>query len=227
MSQLHLHHLRQSRSFRILWLLEELGLDYQLTSYERHHGLAPNSLKQIHPLGKAPILIDGEKKLVESAVIIEYLIDHYDGKQQTTLENLVNHKTLRPNYGTPDYENYRYWLHFAESSLMSLMVMNLMLDTVLVKSPFPIKPITKILRSNVKKGYLDSSLNAQLDWIDQHLAKNVWFAGDSFSGADIQMAFGLDSRAEQGKIDSKYANIHNWLKKCQTRPAYQRATDKK
>lgn len=232
MSNLHLHHLRQSRSFRILWLLEELGLDYQLTSYERHHGLAPKSLKQIHPLGKAPILLDSEKKLVESAVIIEYLIDHYDSNEKNLthselLASQVKGKNLRPDYGTPEYENYRYWLHFAESSLMPLLVMQLMLDTMLAKSPFPIKPITKMLRGNVKKGYLDNSLNAQLVWIDQHLGKNAWFAGDSFSGADIQMAFGLDSRVEQGKIDPKYANIHNWLKKCQARPAYQRAAAKK
>lgn len=243
--QLHLHHLKQSRSVRIIWLLEELGLTYQLTSHDRKNGLAPERLKAIHPLGKAPILQVKAKEntpeitLVESAVIIEYLIDYYDSNSNDldsealtdeniaisheSLTHMVTNKQFRPDYGTPEFEQYRYWLHFAESSLMPLLVMQLMLDTMIKKSPLPIKPISKMLKKGIDNSYLQHSLQSQLAWIDKHLANHDWFAGHRFSGADIQMAFGLDSRAKQGKIDEKYVNIHNWLKKCYARPAYQKA----
>lgn len=229
--QLHLHHLKQSRSFRIIWLLEELGQEYQLTSYERKNGLAPKRLKEIHPLGKAPILQekgqDGEKTLVESAVIIEYLIDHYDNEKTLAHSELIAStvmgKKLRPDYGTPEFEQYRYWLHFAESSLMPLLVMKLMLETMVKKSPLPIKPISKLLKKGIDTSYLNDSLQGELAWIDKHLAKNDWFAGDSFSGADIQMAFGLDSLNKQEPLDKNYTNIANWLKKCHARPAFQKA----
>lgn len=244
---IHLHHLKQSRSFRIIWLLEEMGIDYQLTTYERKNGLAPKRLKEIHPLGKAPILQDnlqdkphdslenqrhdsiakGDKTLVESAVIIDYLIDHYDTTANPLnpelLASLTNGKQFRPDYGTPAYDSYRYWLHFAEGSLMPLLVMQILLDTMVKKSPLPIRPISKMLKKGIDTSYLSQSLQSELVWIDQHLAKHDWFAGEQFSGADIQMAFGLDGLNNQQPLDNNYPNIANWLKKCHIRPAYQKA----
>ena len=230
MSKLHLHHLEKSRSFRILWLLEELELPYQLTKYERHHGLAPKSLQKIHPMGKAPILQDNGKTLIESANIIEYLIDNYDQStdQQDAqpISQLVLNKKFRPDYGSEAYEQYRYWLHFTESSLMPLLIIRLIFATMIEKSPIGIKQVAKLLKSGIDKSYLNHSLTEQLKMLDKHLGSNEWLAGNQFSGADIQLEFGINAMQETHSLEAKYANIHNWLKKCQARPAYQKAVDK-
>lgn len=230
MSTLHLHHLQESRSFRIIWLLEELGLSYQLTKYERHHGLAPKSLQQVHPMGKAPILQDAQKTLIESAHIIEYLIDHYDQaatKQgDDAISSLVTNKKFRPDYGSDAYEQYRYWLHFTESSLMPLLIIRLVFATMINKSPIGIKHVAKLLKSGTEKSYLSPSLTEQLNLLDGHLAKNEWLAGSQFTGADIQLEFAINAMAKANGLASKYANIHNWLNKCHTRPAYQQALAK-
>lgn len=238
MSTCHLHHLENSRSFRILWLLEELGIPYQLTTYERDRGLAPKSLEKVHPMGKAPILQDGDQTLVESAVIIEYLIDHYDRTDSAkesleasqvptkSISDLVMHKRLRPDYGTPAYEQYRYWLHFTESSLMPLLIIRLVFGKAVTQSPLGIRQIAKVLKKGVEKSYLTPSLTKQLDMLDQHLGKHPWVAGQQFSGADIQLEFGIHALELTHALPNKYANLHNWLKKCQNRPAYQRAVDK-
>lgn len=230
MSKLHLHHLEASRSFRILWLLEELQLPYQLTKYERHHGLAPKTLQKVHPLGKAPILQDDQQTLIESANIIEYLIDHYDQhetqQQVQGVEQLVLNKNFRPDYGSDAYEQYRYWLHFTESSLMPMLIIRLVFTTMINKSPLGIKQIAKLLKSGIEKSYVTPSLTEQLNMLDRHLAVNAWLAGNQFTGADIQLEFGINAMAKTGGLSSKYANIHNWLKKCQARPAYQQALEK-
>lgn len=230
MATLHLHHLENSRSFRILWLLEELGQDYQLTTYERHHGLAPESLKQVHPLGKAPILQDGEKTLVESAVIIEYLIDRYDQANPILSSELISqrvmNKQFRPDYGTEDYEDYRYWLHFTESSLMPLLIIRLAFGTVVKKSPIGIKQVAKLLKKGVEKSYISQSLEQQLAFLDRHLAKKEWLTGTQFTGADVQLEFAINALAQTDSLPKKYANIYNWLKKCQARPVYKIAIEK-
>lgn len=230
MTHLHLHHLENSRSFRILWLLEELEQDYKLTTYERHHGLAPKSLQRIHPLGKAPILQDGDKTLVESAVIIEHVIDKYDQKNQILSNELISqmvmNKQLRPDYGTDDFENYRYWLHFTESSLMPLMILRLAFGTAVKKSPIGIKQVAKLLKKGVEDSYIGKSLEQQLQFLDSHLGKHEWLSGMQFSGADIQLEFAINALALTDSLPTKYANIHNWLKKCQARPAYKQAIEK-
>lgn len=234
MPRLHLHHLENSRSFRILWLLEELGQDYQLTTYERVNGLAPKALQQIHPLGKAPILQDqtteGEKTLVESAVIIEHLIDNYDQANPILSTELISqqvlNKKLRPDYGTEAYNDYRYWLHFTESSLMPLLILRLAFGTAVKKSPIGIKQVAKLLKKGVESSYIDKSLQEQLKFLDSHLGKHEWLADTQFSGADIQLEFGINALVMSDSLPAKYANIHNWLKKCQARPAYQQAVAK-
>lgn len=230
MATLHLHHLENSRSFRILWLLEELGLDYQLTRYERVNGLAPALLKRIHPLGKAPILQNGDKTLVESAVIIEHLIDNYDQANPILSTELISqqvlNKKLRPDYGTEAYNDYRYWLHFTESSLMPLLILRLAFGTAVKKSPIGIKQVAKLLKKGVESSYIDKSLQEQLKFLDNHLGKYEWLTDTQFSGADVQLEFGINALVQSDSLPAKYANIHNWLKKCQARPAYQKAVKK-
>ncbi|ELA08467.1 glutathione S-transferase [Moraxella macacae 0408225] len=229
MSNLHLHHLKNSRSFRIIWLLEELSIPYQLTSYDRENTLAPKSLKSIHPMGKSPILTDGDKTLIESAHIIEYLIDNYDlaiGNNPELLANLVINKQFRPDYGTVAYENYRYWLHFTESSLMPLLMIRLLFGKMMKQSPIGIKQVAKLLSKSVEQSYLHKTLNAELLMLDKHLGQHDWLAGEQFTGADIQLEFAIDAMQKTWQLEPCFANIHNWLKRCHARPAYQQAVAK-
>lgn len=232
MTNLHLHHLENSRSFRIIWLLEELGVPYQLTKYERQHGLAPKSLQKIHPMGKAPILQHGNTTLIESAVIIDYLIDHFDNtpKPMTDAElvaQMVLNKQFRPDYGTPEYDQYRYWLHFTESSLMPLLIIRVMFGMVIKQSPIGIKQIAKLLKKGVENSYIGKTLEKELIMLDSHLANHEWLAGTQFTGADIHLEFAINGMKQSNSLEPKYSNIHNWLNKCQARPAYQKAQVKK
>lgn len=215
---LHLHHLSNSRSFRILWLLEELGVDYQLTCYERNKAYrAPDSLKAVHPLGHAPILEVDDRKLLESGFIIEYLLKHYDKERQF--------KPADDNEAA--WENYTFWLHFAEASVMPPLVMRLVFTKVVQQSPMLIKPVSKKIQAQVEKSMISSSLDPILMMMEQHLEDNHWFAGSEFSAADIQMHFAvLGANAGEGLNRKKYANILNWLKRCEERPAFKRAEEK-
>lgn len=215
---LHLHHLANSRSFRILWLLEELRLDYKLTCYERNKAYrAPDSLKQIHPLGHAPILEVNDRALVESGFIIEYLIKHYDKERQF--------KPADDNEAA--WDAYTFWLHFAEASLMPLLVMRLVFTKVVQQSPMLIKPVSKSIRNQVEKSMISKSLDTMLAMMEQHLQDNHWFAGTEFSAADIQMHLAVvGANAGAGLDSSKYANILNWLKRCEERGAFKRAEEK-
>lgn len=223
MSKLHLHHLKNSRSFRIVWLLEELNITYQLTSYERENGLAPKSLKNIHPMGKSPILQDDNQILIESAHIIEYLIDNYDNIDN---HDALNHKKFRPNYATTEYEKYRYWLHFTESSLMPLLIIRLLFSRMIKQSPIGIKQVAKLLQNGVEKSYVNKTLNAELTMLDEHLSNHDWLAGSQFTGADIQLEFAIDAMKKSRQLEPCFANIHNWLKRCHAREAYQKTVQK-
>ena len=215
---LHLHHLANSRSFRILWLLEELGVDYQLTCYERNKAYrAPDSLKQIHPLGHAPMLEVNDRVLIESGFIIEYLLKHYDTE-----------KKFKPaDDNEAAWGAYTFWLHFAEASVMPPLVMRLVFTKVVEQSPMLIKPVSKSIRNQVEKSMISNSLDAILAMMEQHLQDNHWFAGAEFSAADIQMHLAVvGANAGTGLDSSKYANILNWLKRCEERDAFKRAEEK-
>lgn len=212
---LHLHHLENSRSFRIIWLLEELNVDYQLTCYERNKAYrAPESLKEIHPLGHTPILEVNERALVESGFIIEYLLKHYDKEQQ-----------FKPTDDNEEaWEAYTFWLHFAEASIMPLLVMRLVFTKVVEKSPMLIKPVSKSIRKQVENNMISDSLTTMLNMMEQQLQNNHWFAGEAFSAADIQMHLVVvATNAGNGLDKVKYANILNWLKRCEARDAFERA----
>lgn len=215
---LHLHHLANSRSFRIIWLLEELNTDYELTCYERNKAYrAPDSLKKVHPIGHAPMLEVNDRVLIESGFIIEYLIKHYDTDKQF--------KPADDNEAA--WEAYTFWLHFAEASLMPLLVMRLVFSKVVDQSPMLIKPVSKKIQSQVEKNMISRSLDSMLGMMEQHLQDNHWFAGSEFSAADIQMHFAVvGANAGSGLDSSKYTNILNWLKRCEEREAFKRAEEK-
>lgn len=215
---LHLHHLENSRSFRIVWLLEELALDYKLTCYDRTKAyLAPASLKKVHPLGHAPILeVDG-RPLVESGFIIEYLLKHYD----------KGHSFKPADSDERAWENYTFWMHFAEASAMPPLVMRLVFNKMVEKSPMLMKPITKGIQKQVEKSMIADTITTVLTMMEEHLQDHLWFAGENFSAADIQMYFAViaaQSRTALG--DGGYPKISAWLKRCQQRPAFKQAEDK-
>ena len=215
---LTLHHLNNSRSFRILWLLEELELDYELTTYERTKAYhAPESLKKVHPLGHTPVLEVGDRALAESGFIIEYLLRHYDKEHQF--------KPADDNEAA--WEDYTFWLHFAEATAMPQLVMRLVFSKVVERSPMLIKPISKGIRKQVEDGMINNNILNNLNLMEQHLQHSHWFAGETFSAADIQMYIVVAaSNARAGMDQSKYANLLNWLKRCQERPAFTRAEAK-
>ncbi|PXF29645.1 glutathione S-transferase [Pokkaliibacter plantistimulans] len=206
------HHLENSRSLRILWLLEELGLDYDIRLYRRDPQTmaAPDSLKAIHPLGKAPIISDGELVIAESGAIIEYLLDRYDDGR------------LRPGSGQPLLD-YRYWLHFAEGSLMPLLVMKLIF-TRMPENPMPffVRPVARGMSSKVQEIFLTPRLLPQLALINDTLAQRPWFTGEQLSGADIQMSFPLQAASSRADL-SDYPHIGRFLSRVSEQPAYQRA----
>lgn len=210
------HHLENSRSQRILWLLEELKLDYEVVEYKRdpETASAPESLKKIHPLGKSPVITDEGLTVAESGAIIEYLIDRYDSESR-----------LKPTEGQ-SLLDYRYWLHFAEGSLMPLLVMKLVMMKI-PKSPMPffVKPIAKGISNKVQESFISPRLTGQLEFIEQSLADRAWFTGDSLSGADIQMSFPLMAASTRTDL-SAYPNIAAFVKRVEAQAGYQKAIKK-
>lgn len=210
-----LHHLENSRSQRIAWLLEELGVDYTVEVYRRQPPmmLAPKALEAVHPLGKSPVITDDGITLAESGAIIEYLVEQHGGR-------------LRPAEGTAALRAYTYWLHFAEGSMMPLLVMKLVFGRLGEKPiPFLLRPIGKVFATAVDKNYLGPSLKKQLVHIEATLAKQPYFAGDAFTAADIQMSFPL--QAAQGRVDlGRYPQIEAWLQRIEAREGWKKAVDR-
>ena len=212
------HHLENSRSQRLLWLLEELGTPYTVQRYARDRKtlLAPPELKQVHPLGKSPVITDGAITVAESGAIIEYLLDaHAQAHGQGA---------LRPPPGTAERRQFTYWLHFAEGSAMPFLVMKLVFDKVRsAPVPFFIKPILKGVADEVGKTFLLPNITQQLAFIESTLAAQPWFAGAEFSAADVQMSYPLEAAAERVGLGSSHPHISAWLQRIHARPAYQRA----
>ncbi|MGV0887428.1 glutathione S-transferase [Acinetobacter venetianus] len=208
-----LHYLQCSRSFRILWALEELGIDdYQVELYQRTSSYAaPEDLKQIHPLGKAPILVDDDDVIVESAVILDYLQQRYDQQQQFRPQNLK------------DQRQYYYWMHYAEGSLMPLLVMTLVMNNVSKHVPWIVRPVAEKITDGVKAGFVRPRVKEHILYLEQYLSKHDYFAGE-FSFADIQMAFPLI--ALQKRLHGKYPNIQAFVQRIQQRSAFQKAEQK-
>ena len=216
------HHLNNSRSQRVLWLLEELGRPYELRFYQRDPQtlLAPPELQRVHPLGKSPVLTDGdtagdaagEYALAESGAIMEYLLDTYDDG------------VLRPATGTAERRRFTYWLHYAEGSAMPPLLLDFVFKR-LPQGPMPFfaKPVAKAISERVLKTFVGPQLRAHLDWMESELSSRPWFAGDAFSAADIQMSFleAYEARVGLGGRPKLVA----WLDRIRARPAYRRAIE--
>jgi glutathione S-transferase len=194
-------HLSTSRSERIVWLMEELGLPYKLEAFRREpNGAAPPPMKEIHALGKAPIIRDGETVLAESGAIVDYIVHRHAGGR------------LAVPPQAPEYARYLYWLHFAEGSLMSLMLIALVLSRVPEASESPVR--ARILDRMAK----------MLAFVDTELADRPWFAGQDFTAADVMMAFPFTTMRRFLEYDlAPYANIAAYLKRVEARPAYLKA----
>ena len=175
---------------------------------------APPELKAIHPLGKSPVITDGDDTIAESGAIIEYLTDRYDDGR------------LRPADGTPARLAYTYWLHYAEGSLMPLMLLSLVMRRVEnAPAPFFIKPISKGIAAKVRDGYISPNLKQHYAFMEATLNSTVWFCSDELSAADIQMSYPLEAAAARTGFDG-YPNLRAFVERCQARPAYQAALEK-
>jgi glutathione S-transferase len=212
------HHLNNSRSHRVIWLLEELGVDYEIKQYERDPEtlLAPKSLLKVHPLGKSPVITDGDTTIAESGAIIEYLIERYD------IEN-----KLAPELGTDTRLRYTYWLHFAEGSVMSPLLLKLVFHQVEnAPMPFFVRPIAKAISQKTLNSYVDPQIKLHLDYIESELEKSTWFAGGRLSGADVQMSFPLEAAHANGALEESHPKILAFIKRIQSRAGYKRALER-
>jgi glutathione S-transferase len=211
------HHLNNSRSQRVLWLLEELGLDYQIRRYERDAKtmLAPPELKAVHPLGKSPVITDGKLTLAESGAILQYLADEYDTTGR-----------LQPK-SAADQRRVTYWMHYAEGSAMPPLLMKLVFDRIeTTPLPFGIKQVARGIAAKVKDSFVLPQITTHLDFMEGELAHSTWFAGDKFSLADIQMSFPVEAAAARAGLDARRPRLMAFLERIRARPAYRRAVEK-
>ena len=214
---LTVHHLNNSRSQRVLWLLEELGVPYEIKKYQRDAKtmLAPPELARIHPLGKSPVVIDDGAVVAESGAILEHILDKYGAGM------------LRPPAGTDDRRRFTYWLHFAEGSAMPPLLLKLIFDR-LESGPMPffVKPVARGISRKVKTMMIEPNLKRQLDFMESELERSEWFAGNAFSAADIQMSFPVEAAQQRAGLDASRPKLVDFLKKIHSRPAYQRALER-
>ncbi|MGM0535700.1 MAG: glutathione S-transferase family protein [Pseudomonadota bacterium] len=214
------HHLENSRSQRVLWLLEELEVDHEVITYRRDSRtlLAPASLREIHPLGKSPVISDEARDgrvVAESGAILEYLVERFDAAGR-----------LVPPAGSDAHERYRFWLHHAEGSAMPPLVMRLVFSA-LGKPPVPAlaRPLGKLFARGVEQQFLGPQIRQLSDYWEAELGRAVWFAGEAFSAADIQMSFPLLALEGGGGL-AGYPRLQAFLAACRERPAYRRAVER-
>ena len=211
------HHLENSRSQRVLWLLEELGVEYEIKRYERDKKtmLAPRELREVHPLGKSPVITEDGQTIAESGAIVEYLVERH-GKGR-----------LVPPAGTPSRLRYTYWLHYAEGSAMPPLLLKLVFERMKTGPvPFFVRPIVRGVADKVLTMFVDPQLKLHVDYMESQLGEHAWFAGADFSAADIQMSFPLEAAQARAAQSSKTPNISAFLERIHARPAYQRALER-
>lgn len=220
-----LHHLDNSRSQRILWMLEELGLEYEVKYHKRDPKtmMAPASLRAVHPLGKAPVLVDSSgdvtETLVESGAILEYLVAKYgEGR-------------FKPKPGTSEFLRYTFWMHFSEGSAMLPLVLKLIFNQI-ASPPIPlvaklmILPVVKGIAAQMHKLVIDPGLLTQQKYMEDELKRSEWFAGSEFTAADVIMSFVVEASAAGGGLPiSKYPKLNNFLERIHSRPAYKKALE--
>jgi glutathione S-transferase len=211
------HHLNNSRSQRVLWLLEELGVPYDVKRYERDAKsmLAPPSLLAIHPLGKSPVIVDGGVTVAESGAIVEYLVDQYGGGR------------LIPPVGTPQRLRYTYWLHYAEGSAMTPLLFKLVFDRIAANpAPWPVSAIARRIAGTVTHAFIAPNLKRQLDFMEAELNSHSWFAGEQFTAADVQMSFPVEIAGPRAGLDASRPKLMAFLDRIRARDAYKRALDR-
>lgn len=196
------HHLENSRSQRVLWLLEELGLPYEIRRYERDKKtmLAPPELKRVHPLGKSPVIEDDGLVVAETGAIVEYLVDKADGRLGAPAKR-------------DEALQYRFWLHYAEGSLMPPLLLKLVLGRIPLLGKRAIKRVQPMI-------------DVHLDFVETQLASRPWFAGQEMTAADVMMSFPLEAARSRGGLDGSCPHTIAWLEKVHARPAYQTALKK-
>ncbi len=211
------HHLENSRSQRVLWLLEELGVPYEVKRYARNPEtmLAPPELRRVHPLGKSPVITDDGATVAESGAIVEYLVERYGNGR------------LIPPAGSPERRRYTYWLHYAEGSAMPPLLLKLVFDRLEVAPmPFFIKPVARAIAGRAKGQFIEPQIKLHLDYVEAELGKSTWFAGNEMTAADIQMSFPLEAADARGGLAAGRPKAMEFLRRVQARPAYQRALEK-
>lgn len=210
------HHLNNSRSQRVLWLLEEMGLEYEVKRYERdaQTQLAPPELRAIHPLGKSPVIQDGDVLVAETGAIVEYL-----------LETRAGHG-LRPQPGTANGRRFTYWLHYAEGSAMTPLLLKLIFSSLPKRTPGLIRPVVSAVSAKVQSSFIDPQLASHTAYWEAELGTSPWFAGDRFSAADIMMSFPLEAGASRTPYGPDKPRLKAFLQSIHARPAYQRALER-
>ena len=212
---LTVHHLNNSRSQRVLWLLEELGLPYEIKYYQRNAKtmLAPPELRAVHPLGKSPVITEGDVTVAETGAIVEYLVDKGDGR-------------LRPAAGTGERLRWTFWLHYAEGSLMSPLLMKLVFSVMPTRSPMLLRGLVRNITARAQTGFVDPQLKSHFDYIEGELGKFEWFAGNEFSAADIMMSFPLEAGSFRAGASDGRPRLKAFVERIHARPAYKTAIEK-
>jgi glutathione S-transferase len=210
------HHLNNSRSQRVLWLLEELGAPYEIKAYQRDAKtmLAPPELRAVHPLGKSPVITDGEVTLAETGAIVEWIVEHHGAGR------------LIPPAGTPDRARYSYWLHYAEGSAMPPLLMKLVFGRLPAGAPLLLRGVVNTIAAKAQTSFVDPQLKAHADYWEAELSKAEWFAGPDFTAADVMMSFPLEAAASRASATQGRPKVAAFLEKIHARPAYRRALEK-
>lgn len=211
-----LHLLENSRALRIAWLLEELELDYEIVTYrrDRSSSAAPEALRRIHPLGKSPVVTDGDITIAESGAIVHHLCTAYG-------EGL-----LVPPPSTPGHLQYHYWLHAAEGTFMPVILVDFLASKIRAGVPFFVRPVARAIVGQLRKQYVLPNVSRLVALVESHLAEHKWFAGDDLSGADIQMSFPLQAIAGRIAGAGPHPAIDAYLGRIEQRPAYLRALER-
>jgi glutathione S-transferase len=212
---LTVHHLNNSRSQRVLWLLEELGVPYEIVRYQRGPDMrAPKELLAVHPLGKSPVITDNGNTIAESGAIAEYILGTY-GKGR-----------LIPPPETPERLRSTYWLHYAEGSAMPPLLLKLLFTMMPKRAPALLRPLVRKVTNQALTVLVNPQLKQHIGFWEGELNKSDWFAGNDFTAADIQMSFPLEAASARAGLDESYPKAWAWLERIHARPAYNRALEK-
>ncbi|MEQ3747376.1 MAG: glutathione S-transferase [Henriciella sp.] len=207
------HHLEDSRSQRVLWLLEELGIAYEVKRYDRdpETGLGPQALYDIHPLGKSPVITDGDINVAETGAIFEYLVDTYGSES-----------SLKPAPGTQASRDYTYWLHYAEGSAMTNLLLKLVFSRLPDRAPMLARPLVRGISNTAEKNFIDPRIAEHAGWWNKSLEATGHFVGDRLTAADIMMSFPLEAAATRADM-AQLGKIKSFVERMHARPAYQAA----